>query len=102
MKNKTEAAKKIVGSLSGQIDQIVKGYVVVKTDVYENTKDNSLTAYVCVEFQEDLIKLSKRIAKMTEESLSEEDKMMMDFKYEEYQKMLEQRMKEYKERRAER
>lgn len=79
------------------IDEIVRGYATIKTNVY--VQDNgSYTAYACVEYIGTLPELAKDVSNSMRQLISNDDKLLMDFNFQKFQEDMEKELKDYEEK----
>ena len=76
--------------------QIVKNTVVIKTSPYKQ-KDAQYHVYVCIEYRGTLEDLAESIASKVNEQLSDEEKLKIQFDYQQFKKEIEEQLKNMKQ-----
>jgi hypothetical protein len=87
---KDEGAKQNEAILS-IVDGIVRNTVVIKT-YKELLADNQYQVWVCLEYQGDVAKMASEITKRIEKQIPEEERMKMNFEYEQFRKRVEEEL----------
>lgn len=77
--------------------QIVKNTVVIKTSPYKQ-KDGQYHVYVCIEYRGTLEDMAESIASKVNEQLSDEEKMRIQFDYQQFKKEIEEQLKNMKQK----
>lgn len=72
--------------------QIIEGSPVVKTNKYYNKKTRRYTVFVCLEYNGDVAKLAKEIAKQVNQKISDEQRLKIDFELEKFEKEIEKEL----------
>ena len=76
--------------------QIVKNTVVIKTSPYKQ-KDGQYHVYVCIEYRGTLEDMAESIASKVNEQLSDEEKLKIQFDYQQFKKEIEEQLKNMKQ-----
>lgn len=76
--------------------QIVENTVVIKTSPYKQ-KDGQYHVYVCIEYRGTLEDMAESIASKVNEQLSDEEKLKIQFDYQQFKKEIEEQLKNMKQ-----
>lgn len=76
--------------------QIVKNTTIIKTSPYKQ-KDGQYHVYVCIEYRGSVGDMANSIASKVEEQLSDEEKMRIQFDYQQFKKEIEEQLKNMKQ-----
>lgn len=82
--------------LSVVTQQIVKNTVLIKTSPYKQ-KDGQYHVYVCIEYRGTVGDMASEIASQVQNQLSEEEKMRINFDYQQFKKEIEEQLKRMKQ-----
>lgn len=72
--------------------QVIENTQVVKTNKFYNKKTRKYTVFVCLEYNGDIVKLSKEIANKVSQKISDEQRMKIDFELENFEKEIEKEL----------
>lgn len=76
--------------------QIVKNTAIIKTSPYKQ-KDGQYHVYVCIEYRGTVGDMANSIATKVEDQLSDEEKMRIQFDYQQFKKEIEEQLKNMKQ-----
>jgi hypothetical protein len=82
---------KINDFAQGIADEVVSNLVVIKTSKYI-LPNKQYKVYVCLEYQKGVAALATDIAKRVEQKISDEQKLKMNFEFEQYRKRIEEEL----------
>lgn len=77
--------------------QIVKNTAVIKTSPYKQ-KDGQYHVYVCIEYRGAVGEMAESITSKVNEQLSEEEKLRIQFDYQQFKKEIEEQLKNMKQK----
>lgn len=77
--------------------QIVKNTTVIKTSPYKQ-KDGQYHVYVCIEYRGSVGEMAESITSKVNEQLSDEEKLKIQFDYQQYKKEIEEQLKNMKQK----
>lgn len=77
--------------------QIVKNTTVIKTSPYKQ-KDGQYHVYVCIEYRGAVGEMAESITSKVNEQLSEEEKLRIQFDYQQFKKEIEEQLKNMKQK----
>lgn len=77
--------------------QIVKNTAVIKTSPYKQ-KDGQYHVYVCIEYRGAVGEMAESIASKVNEQLSDEEKLKIQFDYQQFKKEIEEQLKNMKQK----
>lgn len=72
-------------------EQVLKNTAVIHSDKFM-TADGRYHVYVCLEYLPGVADMAEKIAKGVEDQISNEDKMRMNFEFEQYKKSIEEKL----------
>lgn len=77
--------------------QIVKNTALIKTSPYKQ-KDGQYHVYVCIEYRGNVGNMAETIASKVNEQLSDEEKLRIQFDYQQFKKEIEEQLKNMKQK----
>lgn len=77
-------------------EQIVKNTAIIKTNRYQQ-EGGLFKAYACIEYRGTIEELAESIALKVKNQLSDEEKLKMNFDYQQYKKEIEEQLKKMKQ-----
>lgn len=77
--------------------QIVKNTVIIKTSPYKQ-KDGQYHVYVCIEYRGSVGEMAESITSKVDEQLSDEEKLKIQFDYQQFKKEIEEQLKQMKQK----
>jgi hypothetical protein len=78
-------------------NEVVNNMVAIKTSKYI-LPNKQYKVYVCLEYQNGVAALATDIAKRVEQKISDEQKLKMNFEFEQYRKRIEEELEKYEQR----
>lgn len=82
---------------SAVTQQIVKNTVIIKTSPYKQ-KDGQYHVYVCIEYRGSVGEMAESIVSKVNEQLSDEEKLKIQFDYQQFKKEIEEQLKSMKQK----
>ena len=77
--------------------QIIKNTAVIKTSPYKQ-KDGQYHVYVCIEYRGAVAEMAESITSKVSEQLSDEEKLKIQFDYQQFKKEIEEQLKNMKQK----
>ena len=87
-----DGAEKTNTMIKSVAKQVIEGAPVVKTNKYFDKKTRRYTIFVCLEYNGDVAKLAKEVAKQVSQKISDEQRLKMDFELEKFEKEIEKEL----------
>lgn len=88
----SDGAEKTNTMIKSVSKQVIENTQVVKTNKFYNKKTRKYTVFVCLEYNGDIVKLSKEIANKVSQKISDEQRMKIDFELENFEKEIEKEL----------
>lgn len=85
----TDGGEKQNNLLKSKAQEIISGSPVVKMNKFFNKKTRKYTIFVCLEYNGDVAKLAKEVSKTIKDSISEEDRLKIEYSLEKFEREIE-------------
>lgn len=82
---------KVNTKVSQIAEELVKNTAVIHSDKFM-TQDGKYHVYVCVEYLPGIADMAQKLAQGVEDQISKEDKLKMNFEFEQYKKSIEEKL----------
>lgn len=76
--------------------EVVQNTAIIKTSQYQNI-DGSYQVFVCIEYNGDISTLSSEITNKVQQRISDEERMKMNFEFDQYKKSIEEKLQQYRD-----
>lgn len=87
-----DAAEKINTMIKSVSKQVIEGSPIVKTNKFFDKKTRRYTVFVCLEYNGEVSKLAKEVAKKVSQKISDEERLKIDFELEKFEKDIEKEL----------